>query len=438
MEALILTSETNSQAGFNAGDKCSVSPHETMASGLSKEHRCALPEAQLILACARTEINAQARGRIEILLRRDLDWDYVFQKAKQNCVTPLLCKNLLNNFAESIPHEISIRLENYLHLHTLNNLRLTGELLELIKLLESHEVPVLAFKGPTLAVLAYHDLSLRQFGDLDVLVHKRDVKRALDLVGNRGYQRCPRPSTSLNRKQKDVSLVSEDGQTRLELHWRLSRVYFSFSLDQKRNSRQMWKRLETVNIAGSAVRSMPVSDLLLYLCLHGSKHRWDRLLWICDIAELIRTHPQLDWHGLLRKARGLGCERVLALGLLLSQNLLGTALPPHVTSRLNAEKNLQAIAASACELLFSDPGVNRGLFQKQRYRLLLKERWIDKARLGLTYCGVYLRIALKPNQNDSSMLPVPSYLSFLHYVARPVRLTIQYSLMAVRHLRNNK
>ncbi len=406
--------------------------------GLPGEHNRVLPEAQLVLACARTKLDSKTLARIENLLQQNLDWDYVFERAKQNFVTPLLCRNLIDDFAKSIPCDVLIRLENYLHLHTLNNLRLTRELLEITRLFESHDISVLAFKGPTLSLMAYGDLALRQFGDLDVLVHKRDVKRAVDLISSRGYKLWPRPSSSLGRKQKDVALVSEDGRTRVELHWRLSRIYFSFSLDQKRNSREMWKHLETVNIAGSAVRSMPVVDLLLYLCLHGSKHRWDRLLWICDISELIRAHPQLDWNALLKRARGLGCERVLALGLLLSQTLLGTELPQHVTSRLDASENLQAIAAGAFKSLFSDPSMTKSMFEKQRYRLLLKERWADKVRLGLTYSRMYLQLALRPNEKDRSILPLPNYLRFIHYVTRPIRLSIEYSLIAVRHLVKNK
>lgn len=392
------------------------------------------PEAQLILACARTVIRSRERKQIADLLRLDLDWDYLIEKAKQNFVTPLLCRNLLNDFAELLPCAAAARLERYLQQHTWHNLRQTGELLELLKLLEAHDIPVLAFKGPTLAISAYGDLALRQFGDLDVLVQKQDVERAINLFVERGYQQVALSPSALKHKQKDIALVSRDGQVRLELHWRLSRIYFSFALDQKRNARQMWKRLEPVRVAGADVHTMPTPDLLLYLCLHGSKHRWERLLWICDIAELIGAHPELDWTTLLRTARKLGCERVLALGLLLAQELLGAAPPPHVVAQLAASKNLLAIVAGARQALFEEPCATKNIFDKQRYRLLLKERWSDKARLGATYSRLYLRLAFRPNEKDRELLPVPKYLSFVHYLVRPVRLSVEYSLAAVKRL----
>lgn len=416
-----------------------ASPSRTCVRSAWEEHASDVPpEARLILACARTVIDPDTRGQIAFLLRLDLDWDYVIRKAKQNFVTPLLCRNLLNDFADLLPRDAAARLERYLQQHTLHNLHLTAELLELIKLLESHDIPALAFKGPILAASAYGDLSLRQFGDLDVLVQKHDVERAIKLVAARGYQRSALAPSALKHKQKDVGLVSRDGQVRLELHWRLSRIYFSFALDHKRNARQMWKRLERVRIAGSDVRTMPAPDLLLYLCLHGSKHRWERLLWVCDIAELIGAYPELDWTALLKTARKLGCERVLALGLLLAQELLGTALPPHVVAKLAAGKSLRGIAAGARASLFDDPCATKNIFDKQRYRLLLKERWIDKARLGATYSRMYLRLAFRPNEKDRALLPVPKCLSFVHYLARPVRLGVEYSFAAVKHLANNR
>jgi hypothetical protein len=38
------------------------------------------------------------------------------------------------------------------------------------------------FKGPALAVQAYGDLSLRQYDDLDLLIHEADVPRAYQLL----------------------------------------------------------------------------------------------------------------------------------------------------------------------------------------------------------------------------------------------------------------
>src|SRR5437762_4085724 len=130
------------------------------------------PEAELLLACARTTIDNRTAERIRILLREDLDWSYLFEKAHQNCIMPLLYWNLNAACAEAVPNDVLNQLRAYFQGHARHNLFRTSELLNLLRLLDEHEIPALPFKGPILAALVYGNISLRQFGDLDILVHK--------------------------------------------------------------------------------------------------------------------------------------------------------------------------------------------------------------------------------------------------------------------------
>jgi len=68
------------------------------------------------------------------------------------------------------------------------------------------------------------------------------------------------------------------------------------------------------------------------LCVHGTKHFWDRLAWIVDVAELITAQP-VDWEESLQIAAGMKSTRVLLLGLYLAHEWLGAALPQPVLER---------------------------------------------------------------------------------------------------------
>ncbi|MEK7856765.1 MAG: nucleotidyltransferase family protein, partial [Acidobacteriota bacterium] len=46
---------------------------------------------------------------------------------------------------------------------------------------------ILPFKGPLLALQAYGDISMRRFGDLDVLVKPKHFKAAVDLLSANGF-----------------------------------------------------------------------------------------------------------------------------------------------------------------------------------------------------------------------------------------------------------
>src|SRR6185436_2326067 len=87
-------------------------------------------------------------------------------------------------------------------------------------------------------------------------------------------------------------------------------------------SEAVWARLGKLPLAGIDVPWLSPEDLLLVLCLHGCKHKWERLKWIFDVAELVRVHPSLNWRGLMTHAHDIGAERMLAVSILLAVDLL--------------------------------------------------------------------------------------------------------------------
>jgi hypothetical protein len=377
-------------------------------------------EIQLLLACARTTLDPETATQIKNLAEQELDWKYLFKKANENFVTPLLSFHVLNVCPQSVPQNILDELSDFFRAHAQRNLFQTNELIRLLRLLDSHGIRALPFKGPTLAALAYGNLSLRQFGDLDILVRERDLKRAVELFTSAGYRTASpldwswKSSTPANR-QKDLVLVRDDGRVSVELHWRLLGSRFT----SPHNMKRIWKRTETTSIAGSRVYCLPKNELLLYLCMHGSKHHWERIQWISDIAELVRTIDKEDWPSLLQHAKAVGCERVLALGLLLASNLLEAPVPEKVLQKIRSDATARSLAAHARSTLFSDTPV---LGEISNYSLKLKERRWDKVRLHFDNYRLYIRRVFKPNEKDRALLPLPVYLFPLYYLVRPIRL----------------
>ncbi|RXM21985.1 hypothetical protein EO238_26195, partial [Citrobacter sp. AAK_AS5] len=60
-------------------------------------------------------------------------------------------------------------------------------LLRLQQLMESHGIRLVPIKGPVLARLAYGDVALRQFEDLDLIVRRPDLVCAVDLLERDGF-----------------------------------------------------------------------------------------------------------------------------------------------------------------------------------------------------------------------------------------------------------
>jgi hypothetical protein len=131
-----------------------------------------------------------------------------------------------------------------------------------------------------------------------------------------------------------------DGAT-VELHWEIVPPEFGLPVDGWR----LWDDLRPISLLGCQALSPPAEDLLVILCAHGSKHLWNRLGWVCDVAELIRAHPGLDWTRALGRARALGAERMVRLGLILAAQLMEVELPARVQVQIAADRRTRGLAA---------------------------------------------------------------------------------------------
>ena len=145
------------------------------------------PEAELLLWCARTCINSEAE-QIKALLKENINWDYLLRTALWHGVAALLYCSLNATCPEAVPKAILDQLRDYFHNLARRNLFLTRELLKLLNLFQAHEIPAIPYKGPVLAASAYGNLALRQFCDLDILIHKQDALRVKSLLLNQGYR----------------------------------------------------------------------------------------------------------------------------------------------------------------------------------------------------------------------------------------------------------
>lgn len=390
-------------------------------------------EHRLILACARAVIDAEKLDEIDEikdLVRQGIDWSYLIRKASRNGVMPLVCLNLIRICPELMPGDVLDECSKYWRDQARQNLVQTAELVKLMRLLDSHKILALPFKGPTLAAYAFGNLSLRQFCDLDILVRKRDINRIVKLLTANGFklassptwlQRLPTPAS----RKKDYGLISEDGQTRVELHWRFSGTHFDLPVDLN----YLWENLETVSLAGYPVRSLPLNVLFMYLTMHGSRHGWERLIWVCDIAELLRTrHQDINWPRLLLEAGVLGNKRNLLLGLHLANDLLGAKLPEEVVPEIESDPVLKQLATQVRAFLFRDEGTSPSISYWQNYHLKVRERFRERARLRFHYSYRYLHIAFTPNVKDHAIVPLPRYLSFAYYLLRPFRLVKNYGV----------
>lgn len=386
------------------------------------------PETELLLCCARTVVGPAQAARLRALLGYGVHWAHVIRSAQRHHMLPLLYSNLNALHRDAVPEAALSELQDRFNTNAARNLFVTHELLKLLDLFDRHRIPAVPFKGPTLAALAYGDPFLRTFGDLDILVHKQDVFRAQDLLISRGHR--PRFQEGLASKTGDLesayadSFVSEDARIGVDLHWHITYRYHFVPVDTE----LMWERISPVSLIGDAVHTFSTEAMLLILCIQGTKDSWKSLKHICDVAELLRVPRQIDWSWLIEQCNRCGAKRIVAIGLLLANEVLEAPVPSGILQRLRADRAVQSVAMEVSRHLYNDIGSGTGYPPRgvagHAFFLKSRERLRDKVRYSI--------FLARTNQRDRWHVGLPAVFSLLYYLLWPLWQVGKHALRPIR------
>jgi hypothetical protein len=368
------------------------------------------PEFELILDCARVSPAEERRDRINATIARGIDWQLFLRTAHRHGVPSLVYHRLRDTGVSAVPPSAIDLLRRSFQETTWRNTLHTAELTRVLDLLAAHGIDAVPFKGPVLAILVYENVAMRQFSDLDLLVRPHERIQAREVLLGDGYTMYDGWS-HVHELNYEYTLVGTRGGVRLDVHWKLfPQAVLPVKPDKLR------QRLAEVRIGDRTVRTFSPGDTLLILCAHADTHAWDRLKWISDIAQLVTSHPDLDWGEAVEVADSAGSERLLLLGLRLADDLLGAVPPEPVMSRARTDRHVTRLASRVSERLFesaaSDVEADR---EKSLLQLMSRERLWHKLWLAAT-----------PNESDWEMMRLPKLLSPLYYVIRPFRLLGKY------------
>lgn len=377
----------------------------------------AAPEAALVLLAARAAVDASAPDGVAAAVARGVDWDAALALAEKNRLTPLLHR-LLAGRAE-VPETVRTTLRAAYAANAGEALRLSGELRRLVSALEQAGVAALAYKGPALAVLAYGEVALRTYSDLDLLVAPGDVPRASRALAERGYAAAYSFSPAQERLflavDGDVPFHHPHTATLVELHTRVSSARFCVRLPTV----ELMARARPVSIGGGTVPALADDDLFLALCAHGAKHRWVRLEWLAS-ASALAARARVDLRALVHRAGEAGGRRTVLLALHLAGTTLGLPLPPPLAEAAAADPEVPSLAEEARGLWFAPAEAEESTAANLRFNYRLCDGRTDRAR----YAARWL---FTPTPEDWSWLRLPGPLAPAYRALRPLRLALRYA-----------
>jgi Uncharacterised nucleotidyltransferase len=376
-------------------------------------------EFQLLLGCARSEPDSDS---IRELAKKGINWSNLLDLAEHHGVRPMLRQSLKAVCWDLVPQPIQLELERLFRANAQRSLLFASELLQLFAEFADEGVPAATFKGIILAEMVYGDLSLREFSDLDIIVHEVDIPKVEDILTSRGYvpdfpDRNYR--SAFLAYQGQYAFRNKQTGFSVDLHWRLSTKGEALPV----NSEDIWSRLQHVRFYNRKIPTFAHDDLALLLAAHGTKEGWRLLKWVCDFAEILRKRREIDWVSVLGRAERSHCSRPLQLAMVLASTLLEAPAPRKLID--TARKN---------------PAV-RALAEKAQHRML---RMAPESELEAFLNGLSthdrLRHQLWPvarllttrTVGDYRAMPLPKSLWSVYYVTRPFRLAAKAAELVIR------
>jgi hypothetical protein len=370
-------------------------------------------EYRALLQCLRRAL--QLNGELLAFPSAGFAWPGLIALADRHDVIPLL--NAALRSSVSVPSHVRQRLDSHCRTVIAHNLSLASELAELLELFERSGVHAMPFKGPAWTKVLYGNLAYRQIRDLDILVDESEIARACALLAERGYVVA---KTVVAKTQcKDIELENPGTGLHLELHWSACERWH----DKRLSRLKLWNAASTITLLNRRMPLPSAENVFFLLAIHGSRHRWESLKWLCDIAAALHAFPDLDWDVVLSQAGKMGRRRLVLLPLALVNQLFEVQLPSSVAKAIEQDAAVARLAAHIQQRHYQGPATAvRKLIYCESMRIRMRESFFERFCL----LAAFLFREIKPNTNDREragerILPEPLYWLF-----RPYRLVRIY------------
>jgi hypothetical protein len=291
---------------------------------------------------------------------------------------------------------------------------LSREFVRIVECLSQAGIEFLPYKGLTLAETIYGDLALRQSGDIDLLIHADDLKRVQQALAELGF--TPHVTLSENEQAQylksgyECAFDGAAGRNLLEVQWALQPRFYAVDVNMK----GLFRRAQTVSVAGTTVKSLSSEDQFIVLALHAAKHVWENLIWLCDLERISRL-PALDWKWIGEQAQELGIVRILRVSLLLAQKLLGSPLPASAVRYVSEDQAAGPLAGEMENYIANQEPYDIESLAYFRLMLRLRERRIDRMRF-------ITRLAITPGPGEWAVARLPRAFFPLYRIVRISRL----------------
>jgi len=300
-------------------------------------------ELAVLLTIARVDLGLCESARLRELLAEKIDWALLLALADRHGLVSLLFHHVRQDATDLVPAESMDDLRGRSKDIAQRTLILASHLQRIAKHFFARQIEHIWYKGPLLAEMYYGNCALRESRDLDIIVPRSKLADARDALVELGFS----DKYGLRNGQQAVSFrvgfehpFTAPGGIDVDLHCRVVQRFKARSLDMD----GIWRRVTKVNFFSREATTFCPEDLLVALCLHAGHHGWMQLSHLCDLAQLLNVHSELDWEIVRSHLGDSNTRRIVDLSLYLLHRHWPVQIPGDILEKVVADPNVIRLA----------------------------------------------------------------------------------------------
>lgn len=259
-------------------------------------------------------------GLIQASLPAEFQWEEFHKRVVFHRIGPLIYEALCELWGEETPPDIIRRRDAHHMRRVKRNLSDQANMARISQAFQRESIPFLLMKGAAIAHRYYPSPIRRIAIDIDILTSKEDFPKGCSILRDLGYEQhvpnfdVPPHLTGVTEMfQADYTFRNQKTKGCVEIHTRFTKNPHFFPLTFE----EAMTQAEDLMLGQQKFTVLRPEIQFLYGCIHGAKHNWFRLKWLCDIDFMIGVLSPSDWEAVWSYADRMNLSAIVdeTLGL---------------------------------------------------------------------------------------------------------------------------
>lgn len=291
-------------------------------------------ENQLLLACAKIHPGVEELEKINELIPFIKDWNAFSLRMVALGIAPLFYNKWSRlSSVNEIPSVNRERLKGAYYKTLTRSMMLYQAFNQLAGALTTQSIPFIPLKGIYLSEWMYGDIGLRQFSDIDILIHPEDAKKTLLLLESLGFKSVKSIDEQIEENNVDLVHYSPmvlNGVS-VEVHIQLlNKAWNPHSILPEK----LWESSEFTLLSNQSISVLCLHDMLIHVSLHLNKHMLSGTMqftgWL-DIVNLLEKYTcRDDWNALYERCVLFSCQSIVYSQIVLAKEYMQANVPENI------------------------------------------------------------------------------------------------------------